>query len=257
MRIGIVGFGQFGQLLARLLPRSATLLAYDAGNVGEAAKELNVACAPFAEVCAADIVALCVPVQALEKTIAAAAACVRPGAWVLDVASVKTLPAQWMADHFAPDVHLTATHPLFGPQSAKRSLKGQKLVICPIRGGREPILARYAGSLGLDVVCSDPGAHDLQMAHVQALTHLIGKAIVATGRPDIGLVTESYKHLIELSALVEFDTKELFSAIQCMNPHARATTARFKSAVNALLREANALDDAQAKPPMPIKDFEA
>jgi prephenate dehydrogenase len=244
MRIGIIGFGQFGQLLARLLPRSAEVLAFDTAEPAAAMDAPIVRFAPFAEVCAADIIAFCVPVQALEATIVAAAPHVRPGAWALDVASVKTLPAQWMAANFAPEVNVTATHPLFGPQSAKRGLTGQKLVICPIRGAKEPILARYAQSLGLDVVFSDPAAHDAQMAHVQALTHLIGKAIVATGRPDLDLVTESYKHLIELSRLVEFDSKELFSAIQCLNPHARVTTARFKSAVNALLREANAMNNA-------------
>jgi prephenate dehydrogenase len=244
MRIGIVGFGQFGQLLARLLPPSLRIEAYDRADVAGAAQALGVHPVAFERACSADIVALCVPVQSLEDTIAEAALHVRPGAWVLDVASVKTLPARWMAERFGPDVDVTATHPLFGPQSAKRGLAGQKLVICPIRGGREPVLARYARGLGLEVAWSDPLAHDEQMAHVQALTHLIGKAIVATGRPEIGLVTESYKHLVELSRLVEFDSKELFSAIQCMNPHARAATARFKSAVNALLREANAVHAA-------------
>ena len=59
---------------------------------------------------------------------------VRPGATVLDVASVKMLPSRWLERHMPETVHVVPTHPLFGPQSAAQGVAGRQLVICPLRG---------------------------------------------------------------------------------------------------------------------------
>jgi prephenate dehydrogenase len=219
-------------LLEGLLPPQCEPLIHDPSPSARSSRGRLTA---FEEAASAAIVVFCVPVQALEEALQHAAPFVQPGAWVMDVASVKTLPAQWMARHLPPHCAITATHPLFGPQSARRGLAGQRLVICPVRGARDPELEVFARSHGLDVIYSTPQDHDREMAHVQALTHLIGRALVRTGRPELILTTQSYEHLRDLSRLIEHDSDALFAAIQSFNPYAQQTVDRFRAEIAALM----------------------
>jgi prephenate dehydrogenase len=84
------------------------------------------------------------------------------------------------------------------------------------------------------------------MAYVQALTHLIGRTLDNIRIPDEELKTSSYQHLLELCALIRDDSKELFFAIQNLNPFAREITQQFIAEANGLLAESLAADDASA-----------
>jgi prephenate dehydrogenase len=132
-------------------------------------------------------------------------------------------------------VDLVATHPLFGPQSARNGLAGLRLVVCPIRGDRAEKVAAFGRSLGLTVTVTTAEEHDREMAYVQALTHLIGRSLVNLGIPDEQLKTPSYQHLLELCALIGGDTFELFSAIQTLNPYAAEVAESFVTQARSLL----------------------
>ncbi len=122
------------------------LLGYDPA-VTDAPK--GVILRPLAEVAACDAVILATPVPALSAVIAAINPYLRPGAVVLDVGSVKVIPAQKMLAELPPYVDIIGTHPLFGPQSARGGVKGLKIVICPIRGrGARPLAAYLRKTLG-------------------------------------------------------------------------------------------------------------
>ena len=162
------------------------------------------------------------------------------GALVIDVGSVKMLPAEWMAEILPSHVDLVATHPLFGPQSAKTGLAGLRLVVCPIRGARADKVAAFGRSLGLTVTVTSPEEHDREMAYVQALTHLIGRSLVNLDIPDEQMKTPSYQHLLELCSLIGADTFELFTAIQTQNPFA-------SEIANAFVDEARNLLDQVAQ----------
>lgn len=235
---GIIGFGRFGQLAARHLRDHFAVVVQDSRDIAGDAARIGVATGTLAEVAVCDVVMLAVPVQALEATLAQIAPHVRPGALVVDVASVKTLPAQWMAAALPDHVEIVATHPLFGPQSARRGLAGQPLVICPVRGEAHHRVAEFGRSLGLAVSITSAEEHDREMAYVQALTHLIGRTLVNVGIPDEQLKTNSYQHLLELCALIGDDSEELFFAIQNLNPFAGEITRQFIGEANGLLARA-------------------
>ena len=236
-RFGIIGFGRFGQLAAKHLRGHFTVTVHDAADVSEAAAAIGVETGALADVAECDMVMLAVPVQAMAATITAIAPLVRPGALVLDVASVKMLPARWMLEALPESVDIVATHPLFGPQSARNGLEGQPLVVCAVRGERHHKVAEFGRSLGLSVSLTTAEEHDREMAYVQALTHLIGRALVNIRIPDEELKTNSYQHLLELCGLIRDDTKELFFAIQNLNPYAEEITRQFIAEANGLLAE--------------------
>ena len=234
--LSIVGFGQFGRLAARTLRANFEVLVTDAAPAAAmAAAELGLAFGSLKEAASCDIVVVAVPVVAMREVFAALSPDLRPGALVIDVGSVKMLPVQWMTETLPAHVDIVATHPLFGPQSAKDSLEGLRFVVCPVRGERHTGVAAYGRALGLTVTVTTPEEHDREMAYVQALTHLIGRSLVNLGIPDEQLKTPSYQHLLELCALIGADTFELFTAIQTQYPFAAEVAQAFVGEARSLL----------------------
>jgi prephenate dehydrogenase len=242
--LGLIGFGQFGQLAATHLKAHFDVLVSDAaGDAAARAAALGVVFGSLEQAAARDVVIVAVPVRAMQSVFEAIAPHLAPGALVIDVGSVKMLPSQWMLEILPSHVDLVATHPLFGPQSARNGLEGLRLVVCPIRGARADKVADFGRALGLTVTVTTPEEHDREMAYVQALTHLIGRSLVNLDIPDEQMKTPSYQHLLELCALVGGDTFELFTAIQTQNPFAAEVAGAF-------VKEAQSLLD-QVKTPKP------
>ncbi|MGA0607892.1 prephenate dehydrogenase/arogenate dehydrogenase family protein [Phenylobacterium sp. VNQ135] len=235
--LGLIGFGQFGRLAAGILKdRFAVLVSDHAPDAAEQARALGVGFGSLEDAAARDVVVVAVPVAAMREVFAAIAPHLKPGALVVDVGSVKMLPAQWMTELLPAHVDIVATHPLFGPQSVARDgLPGLRFVVCPVRGDRYERVAALGRELGLAVTVTTPEEHDEEMAYVQALTHLIGRSLVNLGIPDERLATQSYQHLLELCGLIGADTFELFTAIQTQNPHAPKVVEAFVQEARSLL----------------------
>ena len=234
--LGLIGFGQFGQLAAQVLkPHFDVWVTDPAPTTVVIAHSIGVEVRSLADVASREIVIFAVPVIAMEAVFRSAAPHIKPGALAIDVGSVKMLPARWMTEILPAHVDLVATHPLFGPQSAKTGLDGLRLVVCPIRGDRHEKVVAFGRALGLTVTVTTPEEHDREMAYVQALTHLIGRSLVNLGIPDEQLKTASYQHLLELCALIGADTFELFTAIQTQNPFAAEVVEKFVAEAQNLL----------------------
>ncbi|WP_172296778.1 prephenate dehydrogenase [Pseudoruegeria sp. HB172150] len=220
--VGIVGFGAFGQLMARELRRYVPLCAYDPDpGLAAVADRLGVELTDLAQVARCHMVVLAVPVAKLAETVAAIAPHFRPGALVLDVGSVKVKPAEIMRRGLPDHVDIVATHPLFGPQSAANGVAGLKIALCPVRGRRHLRLAAFLRrALGLRVIITTPEAHDREAATVQGLTHLIAKVLVRMEPLPGEMTTLSYDRLIEAVDMVRHDAPGVFEAIERDNPFA-------------------------------------
>ena len=234
--LGLIGFGQFGQLAARhLKPHFDVLVADAAADAAARARTLGVGFGTVEQAAARQIVIVAVPVRVMRSVFEQIAPHLQAGALVIDVGSVKMLPSQWMLETLPAHVDIVATHPLFGPQSARNGLAGLRLVVCPIRGDRVENVAAFGRSLGLAVNVTTPEEHDREMAYVQALTHLIGRSLVNLDIPDEQMKTPSYQHLLDLCGLVGGDTFELFAAIQTQNPFAAQIAESFVAEARGLL----------------------
>jgi prephenate dehydrogenase len=138
-------------------------------------------------------------------------------------------------------VDIIATHPLFGPQSARDGIVGLKIAVCPIRGDKGPRVAAFLRSvLGLDVIVTTPEAHDRDAAMVQGLTHLIAKVLVQMEPLPTRLTTRSFDLLLEAVGMVRHDAPEVFHAIERTNPYSREVRRRFFDLAYALDAELGA-----------------
>lgn len=214
MKVGVVGFGRIGKLLTGYFSKDAEIRVYDTRPEARSAS--------LAEVCAADAVVLCVPMGAFEAVVKKIAPLLRPGTVVADVCSLKEHPVRAMKRWLPRNVHILATHPNFGPDSAKDSLEGRKLVVWPVRIP-EPLYAKVKKALsrkGLDVVELSPADHDRRMASSLVLTHFIGRGLVAYGAKTTGVDTEGYKRLLRILETVQNDSWELFNDMNRYNAYA-------------------------------------
>lgn len=214
MKVGLVGYGRIGRLLARYFAADADILVYDSRPAARTAS--------LAEVCAADAVVLCVPMAAFEGVVKRIAPLLRPGTVVADVCSLKEHPVRVMRRWLPKGVHILATHPNFGPDSAKDSLAGRKLVVWPVRLPR-PLYRKVKAALakkGLDVVELSPRDHDRRMASSLVLTHFVGRALVEYGARPTGVDTEGYKRLLRILETVQNDSWQLFKDMNRFNAYA-------------------------------------
>ncbi|TPW21860.1 MAG: putative prephenate dehydrogenase [Elusimicrobia bacterium] len=236
MKVGLVGFGRIGRLLTRYFSGDADILVYDTKLDARAVRALGARPATLAEACAADAVVLCVPMAAFEGAVRRIRTLVRPGAVVADVCSLKEHPVRVMKRLLPRGVHILATHPNFGPDSAAESLAGRKLVVWPVRlpRGLYARAKRAFAKKGLDVVELSPKDHDRRMASSLVLTHFIGRGLVAYGAKPTGVDTEGYKRLLRILETVQNDSWQLFKDMNRYNAYAAPMRRRLKRALAAV-----------------------
>ncbi len=234
--IGLIGFGRFGRLAITYLARDYKIRVYDSGDNGTAIAQMGAEAVSLEAACRQEIVLLCMPISVMADTLDKIAPLINPQALVVDVCSVKTMPVQWMRAKLPATVSLLATHPMFGPDSARESLKGHKIVLCPerIAAGQFKKISRHLESLGLVVIESTPENHDKQIAVSLALTHFIGRSLSSFGAKDLMIDTEGYKRLLHILEVVENDTWQLFEDMHRFNPFAAATRRDFLEAMLAI-----------------------
>lgn len=222
VRVGLVGFGGFGRLLARELASDCVLTICDPQYSRAVLPDgQRLALQGLAEVAQSDIVILAVPVASMAHVCRVLAPHLRPGTLVMDVGSVKVAPMQDMLTHLPPHVEVLGTHPLFGPQSAPDGIGGHKIALCPGRGTRWRQVAAFLRQRGLRVIRTTPDAHDRELAVVQGLTHMIGKVLSDLGPLPERMTTASFDLLKDAVAMVAQDPPTVLHAIEVANPYAK------------------------------------
>ncbi|WP_424810658.1 prephenate dehydrogenase/arogenate dehydrogenase family protein [Roseococcus sp. YIM B11640] len=244
-RIGIIGFGAFGRLMAQHLRPHFPLCAHDP-DLGAAME--GVARVSLQDAAACPIIVLATPVGALAEVVESIAPHLAPGALVLDVGSVKSIPAEIMRRGLPAHVEIVATHPLFGPQSARDGIRGLKIAVCPVRGPRAPRVAAFLRRvLGLDAILTTPEAHDREAAMAQGLTHLIAKLLMRMEPLPTRMTTRSFDLIMQAVGMVRDDAPGVSRAIEHANPFAPEVRRRFLAL--AAEAEFSAVDGAPAPRP--------
>lgn len=242
-RIGLIGYGAFGRLIARHAPADVSLLAWDVAPV--AGTDGRTRMVALEEVAACPVVVLAAPVTETAGLCRQIASMLRPGALVVDVGSVKVQPVADMQAHLPAHVEIAGLHPLFGPQSAAGGLAGQRLVVCPVRGRKALRLAAMLRAwCGLQIQIATPEVHDREMAMVQGVTHMVARLVTALDEQPTRMVTRSYALLMEAVNMVRHDNPAVFDAIALRNPFVADVQAQFFAAAGALRQDLDARRNA-------------
>ncbi len=240
--IGVIGFGRFGRLTVDHLSADFPVVVSNRSDKREAIGRAGATPGSLADACGQKIVILCVPISQMQTMLRDIAPLLRPGTLVVDVCSVKVYPVRWMQELLPPHVHILATHPMFGPDSAADSLLGRKMVLCPERipSGRYRRICDYLQAKGLTLISATADAHDRQIAITLSLTHFIGRSLSRFGAPALDIDTEGYKRLRHILGVVENDSWQLFDDMHRYNPYAAEMRRRFTEAMGEIERQLSA-----------------
>jgi prephenate dehydrogenase len=226
--VGILGLGRFGAFWATVLSHSHTVYGHNRSVPANAPCPL----VSLEELCRLPVIFICVPMRTVPEMLEKMAPHLAPGTLVVDTCSVKVEPVRWMTEILPEHVQILATHPMFGPESAKEGLSGLPLMMHPVRmpSSRYDEWTRFFRALGLMVVEITPEEHDRQAALSQALTHMIGRSLSVMGIEETPIGTLWYRKLLAICRQVEKDSPELFLDMQNLNPYAAAMRASFENA---------------------------
>jgi prephenate dehydrogenase len=234
--LGIVGYGRCGQLAAEVLESDFQVMVTDTRDVASEAAARGVAWGDLAACASRPTVLLAVPVRRMPDVLQAMVPHLRPGATVVDMASVKIEPMRWMAEILPPSVGRVGTHPLFGPESApNRSVVGQRIVLCEAEGYQSAArsVEVVARRMGLEPLRLDPETHDREMARSQALVFLLARALSAAGLEGSEFGTPSERRVWSALHLTSADTEELYEDILRLNPFAPESARALAAAVRS------------------------
>lgn len=235
--LSIIGIGAFGEFIIKHVTPYFKTKIFDVNkDISQIAKIYNVdICNSIEEAAKSDIVIIAVPVRAIDKVTKQIACHLKKGQLVMDVASVKCLPAEIMSKNIPEHVDLVGLHPLFGPQSGKDGIAGLNIVVTNIRGNRADDICYFLSKrANLNVIKCTPEEHDLQMAYVQGLTHMIGKIFQLMDIPEINQETKTFSLLQQMVDMIKDDSDELFRAIQTDNPYVKQAKKKFFDSVKKL-----------------------
>ncbi|MBB2203542.1 prephenate dehydrogenase/arogenate dehydrogenase family protein [Gluconacetobacter takamatsuzukensis] len=242
--VGLFGFGAFGRLIATHLAPHCPIRVHDP-LLSPGPLQPGITATTLEDAARCPIVILAVPVARMQAAARAIGPHLPHRALVADVGSVKILPADILCRELPPHVRIIATHPLFGPQSARNGIAGHRIVLCPLRGtSAAPLSAFLRRTLGLDVILTTPDAHDRDAAMAQGLTHLLARILSEMGPMPERISTSSFDLIRTAAAMVQNDAPEVSHAIAHLNPHAGAVRRRFFTIAGRIAESDDAHDAA-------------
>jgi prephenate dehydrogenase len=229
MKIGMIGFGRLGKLIAKRLVQDSNLYIYDIEDLSKEIEAIGAKSSSLEEVCDCSIIIPFVPMSSLREVLKKMAPHIKTDTLVIDVCSVKSEPVKWMKEILPVHISILGTHPMFGPDSAKNTLYGSKIVVTPVRIEEEVLknIISYLQDHGLKVIESTPEEHDKQIAHSLLLTHFIGRTLMDFGASSLEIDTKGYRRLMKILQTVENDSWQLFEDMNRFNPYAEETRKEF------------------------------
>ncbi len=243
LRVAIVGgAGGMGRLLGdRLRAIGHRVVVVDPAARGRTLGALGVERDLATAARSADVVLVATPIAAapqVYRTLQRAGS----RAVVVDIFSVKAPVQAWIKRGRRAGLRVASVHPLFGPGARTVSGELVLLVDCGDRAATARTAELFEG-LGVVLERVPLDLHDRWMADLQVVPRLAALSFLmaqrgssAPARARSRATTPSFRRQFEVSERVLGEAPELSYAIQVLNPHARAATARYLTASRELAR---------------------
>jgi len=215
-KIGIIGYGRFGQYLTNQLEVPTDNLIIDAHPLNERTYQRY-----FERV---KIVFICVPIRNFEDVCKKIKPFVREDTILIDVLSVKCFPKD-VAKMYELEKNFIHTHPMFGPQSAPNGTVGHPIVIC----SKLPEIVEdlFFNTMGMIRIDSSVEEHDEAVAETQVINHVVGRAAKQMGIERTKFATLTHEKFMQIVDVVNGNSEELFYDMIKYNPFAKDSITKF------------------------------
>ncbi|MBA0754139.1 hypothetical protein Gogos_022044 [Gossypium gossypioides] len=249
LKIAIVGFGNFGQFLAKTLARQGhSVLAYSRTDYRDAAQKLGVSFFSDANDLFEEhpeVILLCTSILSTEKVLKSLPfQRLKRSTLFVDVLSVKEFPRNLFLQHLLPEFDILCTHPMFGPESGKNGWNELPFVFDKVRiGNDERRVARCNSFLDIfaregcrmvEMTCAE---HDWHAAGSQFITHTMGRVLEKLQLESTPINTKGYETLLKLVENTAGDSFELYYGLFMYNVNAMEQLERMDFAFESLKKQ--------------------
>ncbi|KAL7239642.1 hypothetical protein ACSBR2_005522 [Camellia fascicularis] len=249
LRVAIIGFGNFGQFLAKALVRQGhTVLAHSRSDHTNTASKLGVSFFSDADdLCEEhpEVILLCTSIISTEKVLRSLPfQRLKRSTLFVDVLSVKEFPRSLFMQILPLDFDILCTHPMFGPESGKDGWNGLPFVYDKVRIGNdesrvsrcERFLDVFAkeGCRMVEMSCLE---HDLHAAGSQFITHTVGRILEKLRLDATPINTKGYDTLLNLVENTASDSFDLYYGLFMYNNNAMEQLERLDQAFESLKKE--------------------
>ncbi|PHT37939.1 Arogenate dehydrogenase 1, chloroplastic [Capsicum baccatum] len=249
LKIAIIGFGNFGQFIAKaFIKQGHIVLAHSRTDYSLTAQSLNVNFFKDPnDICEQhpDIILLCTSINSLERVI-----CSLPiqklkrNTLFVDVLSVKEFPKNIFLQSLPQEFDILCTHPMFGPTSGKDNWKGLPFMFDKVRiGQKESRINRVNNFINIfekegcrmvEMSCCE---HDKYAAGSQFITHTIGRLLQKLGPETTPINTKGYEKLLNLMENTTADSFDLYYGLFMYNNNSMEVLEKLDAALESLKRE--------------------
>lgn len=249
LKIAVVGFGNFGQFLAKAFIRQGhTVFAHSRSNYHGVAQSLGAAFfSDPHDLCEQhpDVILICTSIISMESVLRSLPLQrLRRNTLFVDVLSVKEFPKniflQVLPNHF----DILCTHPMFGPESGKHTWQNLPFVFDKVRIGNEDNrnnrvdtfldIFKKEGCTMVDMSCAE---HDKYAAGSQFITHTMGRILEKLQLESTPINTRGYETLLNLVENTAGDSFDLYYGLFMYNKNAMEQLERLDLAFEALKKE--------------------
>ncbi|XP_060194342.1 arogenate dehydrogenase 2, chloroplastic-like [Lycium barbarum] len=249
LKIAIIGFGNFGQFLAKAFLRQGhSVLSHSRTDYSHISQSLGISffqdphdlCEQHPDVIllstsiiSTEPVLRSLPIQRLKRN-----------TLFVDVLSVKEFPKDIFLQVLPSHFDILCTHPMFGPESGKQTWKDLPFVYDKIRIGEgESRVSRVdrfldifekEGCRMVEMTCAE---HDKYAAGSQFITHTMGRVLEKLDLETTPINTKGYETLLNLVDNTSGDSFDLYYGLFMYNKNAMEQLERLDLAFESLKKE--------------------
>lgn len=251
-RLGILGFGTFGQFIAKKLALDFDVFVTNREDQSGIADKCGVSWCESVDLLLdqnVEILVIAVSVLSFEAVVRDLSRCLaqREGAdaaasrmLVVDVLSVKVHAKTTMLSLLPESCDVLCTHPMFGPESGKHSWSGLPFVFERVRlndARRCEEFLKWWDAQGCRMVDMTCELHDETAAGSQFVTHLTGRVLARLGLQTTPINTKGFESLLQLVDNTCKDSFDLFFALYKCNPNSERQLQAIEESIKDVSQE--------------------
>lgn len=249
LKIAIIGFGNFGQFLAKsFLRQGHEVLAYSRADYSDIAQKLGISYFSDADdLCEEhpEVILLCTSILSTEQVLRSLPVQrLKRSTLFVDVLSVKEFPRSLFLQNLPLYFDVLCTHPMFGPESGKNGWNGLSFVYDKVRvGSNESRVSRCDRFLdifareGCRMVEMSCAEHDWYAAGSQFITHTMGRVLEKFGLESTPINTKGYGTLLNLVENTAGDSFNLYYGLFMYNVNAMEQLERLDHSFESLKKQ--------------------
>jgi prephenate dehydratase/prephenate dehydrogenase len=245
LKIGIVGFGKFGQFLAKTFIKTHRVHGVSRADCSVVAKDIGCDFSPLFDMrtfvkADMDVVLISTSIISFEEVLRSLPNELVRGKLVVDVLSVKGHAKTTMLNELPPDCDILCTHPMFGPESGKYGWTGLPFLYDKIRITDESRCEKFLKIFErerckmIEMTCEQ---HDEYAASSQFITHLTGRILWQQNLVPTPIDTKGFQTVLSLVDNTCSDSFDLFFGLYYYNDYAQTLLRDLREAMAKVERQ--------------------